>query len=1043
MSWRSLFPSVVLACLVSVAPLGAATESDLAILTYPVGVVTGEIPVTVDLGPTGAPAKLFLDGDPVCSMTSANTSCTVDVGADPRVHLLELIRRGASGRPAEVARRWINRPGQEAELTVHFGAAGEAGVCAGSVGWAHPDKMNPVVLQVSDNGRPVELAEATPTFRVACPDPNVPHVIAAAAIFPDGRRAETVVLSGGYGGQSEASLTAVPVTWAGDGEGSCDKVKSALGGVAQAVQRAGYEVVFVLDPSAGYQTLMKTGWHGSALPSTTSTTKTFDSLVLQGSKGDEPTPKNSWKRAEASLIGADRLWFVAPDLRLSRVNGYGSGRPNWFRLLFQFGSTKIEGKPRLADAVAASGLVAAAGPRPRAVVLILGSKTERDDSQFTPEQARSFLAEVGVPLVVLRNGRGSDDGWPVGVPMHNMEAMADALEAVKARLETQCVAWFTGAIHPNRVAEMLPDDVAIAGRLGDAPANVEAVWRQAEREMAAADGEIARAATGGQVEVTAVTLLVAAKDSEGRPVTDLEPGDLVVREDGRQVTVLGVAPAVTAPSTVAESGPGTGAATSSPPPADEVTELPVTIYIDRKLSGSNEIGPTVRALAERSEWLASIGPVDIVVADRTVEPLLTGSSDPVEIGAELDEIASQASGRHAVETVRTRFLRDMRKIPNRFPKKEKDEEAGFDPNRQLIDALEQGQRLQEFERSIALTAARSAIAEEDSILRLTQERIQDWALGSPVPRPRLMLVVGAGFDQDPLEFYLPFIEQLETQNASSAREEFRRYRQSERISGVGREMAAAGWLVMAVATSSTGSQTTSAEFNGGNRFQTFMAMAPESIRNLEADWLLLDPISTQRRLAAPSGGDVVKGGSGLDDLADLSRGWYRVSYQVDRAPDGALHGLEVATERPGVTLDSPEVVATETGEGQAALRVRRLLRDPSTASSELPVSVEIGSPQKAEEKRLAADATITVDLGELLSFLSDDSRRIVRVSLAVDTGAGEPFVFHRMAQIEGDAPGWHYTVPLEWPQEATATAVVVEDLASGLWGGTVHDLSKP
>ena len=40
---------------------------------------------------------------------------------------------------------------------------------------------------------------------------------------------------------------------------------------------------------------------------------------------------------------------------------------------------------------------------------------------------------------------------------------------------------------------------------------------------------------------------------------------------------------------------------------------------------------------------------------------------------------------------------------------------------------------------------------------------------------------GAGFDEDPVDFYLPFIERLETQSTSNAREEFKRFRQSTRV----------------------------------------------------------------------------------------------------------------------------------------------------------------------------------------------------------------------------------------------------------------------
>jgi len=215
------------------------------------------------------------------------------------------------------------------------------------------------------------------------------------------------------------------------------------------------------------------------MPTTTSTTKQFDALVQRGSKGSDARPKSSWKRADSALIDADKLWFVLPDDNLQRANGFGQGKMNWLQMLFNFGSVKLRGRPRIADAVTASGLVAAAGPRRRAVILILGNHPERDGSDFSAAEAQAYLAEVGVPLHVLRNGKLRDDGWPEGVPIHTMEAMADALEAVRAGLDAQCVVWFPGEMRPDEIASALPEGVALAGRRDNAPRDVGAVWRRA------------------------------------------------------------------------------------------------------------------------------------------------------------------------------------------------------------------------------------------------------------------------------------------------------------------------------------------------------------------------------------------------------------------------------------------------------------------------------------------------------------------------------------------------------------------------------------
>jgi hypothetical protein len=289
-----------------------------------------------------------------------------------------------------------------------------------------------------------------------------------------------------------------------------------------------------------------------------------------------------------------------------------------------------------------------------------------------------------------------------------------------------------------------------------------------------------------------------------------------------------------------------------------------------------------------------------------------------------------------------------------------------------------------------------------------------------------------------VDFYLPFIERMETQSAAAAREEFKRFRQEERVDRVGQDLAAAGWLVVPVATQTTGSQTGAAEIGGGDRFQMFMSAQPDAIRTSYAQFLLLDPLGAQRRLAAPSGGEVVMGDEGLDRLIDSSAGWYRLSYQIDRPPDGANHRLTITSTRPGVDIRSTSVIASETLEGEAAARVRSLLRGTADGG-ELTIEIELSAAERIDGQ-MSAEATITTGLDAIESLLAEGERRAFRVSVGVLAGEEEPFILHRTETIDGGFRSWRYTVPLRWPPGDARLAVVVEDLGSGAWGGAVRAL---
>ena len=1035
---------LIILAAVGVPTAESADDVGLRILTYPIGLVTGEHAIEVTLGAGGESAELYLDGQPACTLTASKPQCLIDLGDAPHIHLLELIRFDPNGHVAAREVRWVNRPGQEAELAIQFTARSPQGICGGQALWSHPLKKDPVLIEVRQDGRILRLHDDRRSFRFPCPDPDEPHVLTASAIFSDGRRAEAVAVSGGFGGSTEAGLTAVALVGHSESREPCEAVAAEFGDQVMRAENSGFEVVFVLDPTAGYNTLAASGWTKGMMPTNLNSTKQFDTLVQQGSKGSDARPKNSWKKAESAFIDADKLWFVLPDENLQRANGFGQGKMNWLPMLFNFGSVKLDKKPRIADAVAASGLVAAAGPRQRAVVVILGNKADRDGSGFTAEEAQTYLAEVGVPLYVMRNGKLRDDGWPQGVPMRNMEAMADALEMVKNDLDRQCVTWFPGSMHPNRIAASLPEGVEIAGRQGETAA-VGEMWQRArvdeiEGEATAdaavlASGEpVARA----RVEVTAVTVFVAARDTNGDPIKDLGAGEVEVREDGNPVAVLDLSPMPQVSRAVAD-GDSPDAAPALTETASTLAPMPVSIFVDRRLSGSKEISSAIDALAERSEWLASLGPIDLVVAEMGVSTVFEGATDPEEIRRALALLAEEPGGQHAIEQIRTRFLRDIRKYPNRLTRGNMGAGGDTQPGDPAsTGGLAGGQEDTRFERSMVLTAARGAIFEEDNLLRRSMERVGDWALTWPTGKPRMLLVVGAGFDEDPVDFYLPFIERMETQSAAGAREEFKRFRQEERVDRVGQDLAAAGWLVVPVATQTTGSQTGAAEIGGGDRFQMFMSAQRDGVRTSYAQFLLLDPLGAQRRLAAPSGGEVVMGDEGLDRLIDSSAGWYRLSYQIDRPPDGANHRLTITSTRPGVDIRSTSVIASETLEGEAAARVRSLLRGTADGG-ELTIEIELSAAERIDGQ-MSAEATITTGLDAIESLLAEGERRAFRVSVGVLAGEEEPFILHRTETIDGGFRSWRYTVPLRWLPGDARLAVVVEDLGSGAWGGAARAL---
>lgn len=1002
---ESVFIGVILAVL---AAFPAAAADGPLIRTSPLGLVRGDLEVEVDLGGAGV-GTLYLDGVEACKPTGISPKCVVDLGPELHVHLLELITTAFDGSIRR-AERWVNRPGHEANLEIELASRPIGNVCGGRLSWYDIHNQQPVVLEVEAAGEHIVVLAENRIFGYPCASVGETEIVAASAVFPDGRRASAVALTGDTGRSAGIGPQPVVLENSSLSGGPCPPAPEVAGGSGERTDGEGFEIAFVLDPTVDYAALASLG----------------DRAAENPAGGDSVS---AWERASSVLVDADRMWYLRPDSSLLRLDGYANSRENWLGSFFQIGSSPLKTNLRLADAVATAGLAAGALPHRRAVVLILGSGPTQDKSRFSSREVMSYLAEVGVPLVVIRT-QGKNDDWPAGVEVHSLAEFAESIEGVRGRIDDQCVEWFPAHWEPHQIRMALSGDLSVAGRRDAGPEAGLEVWRRAALTETATEGQpvsdepVAR----GKVEVTAVEVLVRALDERGNSVDDLTAGDLRVAEDGQSVPVLQLEPILPLGQAPDQESGAVDVVRPAPQPARKI--VPVSVYVERRLAGSSDILPSVDALIEQTDWLTSLGPVDIVVAEGSVETVLEGATDPDVVRSALKDLGKRRAHGHAVERIRTNYVRTVLDYPDRggAAREGESEPSGIissSPNNEL--------------RIRTMTAARASIFEEDALLRSTMERMNDWALGLQTSGPRLLFLVGTGFDEDPIDFYVRFIEFEDPSLGTAARAEFVRYNQATRVERVGRELAAAGWMVVPVATRIAGSPRSSAEFSGRDTFQAFMTDRTDGPYLSDVEFMLLDPLGSQQHLAEPSGGEVVVGGRGLKKLVAQSSGWYRLSYQVARPPDGALHEVTVTSERQDVKVENTGVVVSGTSEGRAAMRLRRLMDDP-TGTGELPVRLLVGPAEKTEDNQFKAPLTISVDLESIAPLFTAEGVRALRFSVAVRSGQGAPFVHHSVATAAGALDGMQFDAPIQWSGRDAELAVVVEDLGSGAWGGAVSKL---
>jgi hypothetical protein len=408
----------------------------MQILTYPFGVLVGTLTIAVDMGSTPPPAELRFDGRTVCALAQKLSSCEVDLGPAPRIHVVEAVRLDPSGKVVERAARNINVPGiAAAEGRLLPECSAQTKTCVVRFGWLHPQKKPLVSAKLSVDGAEKEIPR---DGRIEVPyDPVRGHVLSVELDFGgDDRTVFSEVVGLTLRAETSTALRATPVFFDGEPQ-ELEKRLRSRGLAIQTVERGDAEVTFVMEMTALGALSSISARKTLFLAQRLATPGTI-TVVPANTPAGAAFPRYS---TQSALEGSTREARAPVNSSQGRRRGGGdtaSDKPDWMLNLL----TQLRGhpskSPRAADAVAAAGFSLGASPRRRALVLILGDQA--DESLFTPEATRTYLKEIAVPLVVLRMD-APRPAWPEAVPVRNVAELARALSDVRTLLVGQAVVW--------------------------------------------------------------------------------------------------------------------------------------------------------------------------------------------------------------------------------------------------------------------------------------------------------------------------------------------------------------------------------------------------------------------------------------------------------------------------------------------------------------------------------------------------------------------------------------------------------------------------
>lgn len=173
--------------------------------------------------------------------------------------------------------------------------------------------------------------------------------------------------------------------------------------------------------------------------------------------------------------------------------------------------------------------------------------------------------------------------------------------------------------------------------------------------------EPARGPFTEQVEVRVRSAIVSITDASGRPVArPPRAEDLIVREDGRPLTVIAVEP-LRGGTVERAPSPGPPEATPSRPaaPTPPGNGLPQYLYVDPAGLWRRSPFFVAQAIERNLDALLRVGPLEVVLADPEPRILLLSSSDPARVRASLATISKASAPDHSIFENRWQTRRDI------------------------------------------------------------------------------------------------------------------------------------------------------------------------------------------------------------------------------------------------------------------------------------------------------------------------------------------------------------------------------------------------
>ena len=454
----------------------------IAFITVLLGLVAGSQAVELTVGDGVAVVELRLDDLRVAVLRGPPWTAEIDLGSELAPHHLVAVAFDADGRETASAEQWINLPRPRSRIELLPESAPGEPPRSVRVLWQSVDGARPDAGRITFGGEPVPVTDLN---RVELPpyDPDRTHLLTAELRFGYSLAHAEIVIGGTAGEAIGSELTAFPVQLVGGRKppaaaemaGWFHRAGRSLRVVA--VDRGPADLILVQDQSPRVLTRLDRLRRDLALePHSAISEKPGATGIKAGDRlrvivpyalpvagpgpADTDTPRRVAAPAPDRTIPRE-LFPISRDLATEdrAPTSVGVGRrlvasPRHSGLLAAafYQAPPARAPHRLADAVAEAGRAAAAGGRPRIVILVTGPGSI-DDSRFSPAAVRAYLGRLQVPVVVWSPRAPANWAtWGAAVDrIGGGSQLLHALRDVRTRLDRQLVVWLEGRHLPQEI----------------------------------------------------------------------------------------------------------------------------------------------------------------------------------------------------------------------------------------------------------------------------------------------------------------------------------------------------------------------------------------------------------------------------------------------------------------------------------------------------------------------------------------------------------------------------------------------------------------